>query len=295
MSVLAPVVAVSPLAFPVTLVLAPALAHASAANLFYERTLMSAADARCDLFAPQVSSALAAAGAQARGAALRSGVDTATLAGVEQRARAKAAATACRSPDLATAAGRVRSAFDGYAKMSRISYPGDIAGWQADRSSSKPRWRLAQSTRFGFDRLQFGLAGTPGRDQLIALAAFADGQTPYAARIVMRDTARTGRAYLARYDGKKRPPLPGRLPPGSASRAVMAEARAPADEALTPAGFERPLAFRFPATAVASLAALDPREAVAVEFLFPGEQVRTAYVEVGDFAAGRAFLQMAAR
>ena len=33
----------------------------------------------------------------------------------------------------------------------------------------------------------------------------------------------------------------------------------------------------------------------AVEFLFPGEQVRTAYVEVGDFAAGQAFLQMAAR
>ena len=288
-----------PLILGLAAALTPAWAHASAADLFYERTLMSAADARCDLFAPQVSSALAAAGAQARGAALRSGVDTATLAGVEQRARAKAAATACRSPDLATAAGRVRSAFDGYAKMSRISYPGDIAGWQADRSSSKPRWRLAQSTRFGFDRLQFGLAGTPGRDQLIALAAFADGQTPYAARIVMRDTARTGRAYLARYDGKKRPPLPGRLPPGSASRAVMAEARAPADEALTPAGFERPLAFRFPATAVASLAALDPREAVAVEFLFSRrgrpDEVRRAYIEVGDFAAGRAFLQVAAR
>ena len=36
------------------------------------------------------------------------------------------------------------------------------------------------------------------------------------------------------------------------------------------------------------LADLDPREAIAVEFLFPGERVRTAYVEVGDFAAGRA-------
>jgi hypothetical protein len=40
---------------------------------------------------------------------------------------------------------------------------------------------------------------------------------------------------------------------------------------------------------------LDPREAVAVEFLFSGDRVRTAYVEVGDFAAGRAFLQVAAR
>ena len=43
---------------------------------------------------------------------------------------------------------------------------------------------------------------------------------------------------------------------------------------------------------------IDPREAVAVEFLFgagEGEAVRRAYVEVGDFAAGRAFLQVASR
>ena len=44
-----------------------------------------------------------------------------------------------------------------------------------------------------------------------------------------------------------------------------------------------------------ALGELDPREAVAVEFLFSGDRVRTAYVEVGDFAAGRAFLQVAAR
>ena len=37
------------------------------------------------------------------------------------------------------------------------------------------------------------------------------------------------------------------------------------------------------------------REAVRVEFLMTGEPVRVAYVEVGDFAAGRAFLQVAAR
>ena len=46
--------------------------------------------------------------------------------------------------------------------------------------------------------------------------------------------------------------------------------------------------------AAQELARLDPREAVAVDFLFPGDGVRRAYVEVGDFAAGRAFLQVAA-
>ena len=48
----------------------------------------------------------------------------------------------------------------------------------------------------------------------------------------------------------------------------------------------------------AALAALDPREAVAIEFLIPSagaDQVRTAYIEVGDFAAGRAFLTASQR
>jgi hypothetical protein len=41
------------------------------------------------------------------------------------------------------------------------------------------------------------------------------------------------------------------------------------------------------------MAELDPREAVRVDFIFAGrdgDSVRTAYIEVGDFAAGRAFL-----
>jgi hypothetical protein len=49
----------------------------------------------------------------------------------------------------------------------------------------------------------------------------------------------------------------------------------------------------FPAAAANALAALDPREAATVEFLFPsgqGERVEAASIEVGDFAAGRAFL-----
>ena len=53
-------------------------------------------------------------------------------------------------------------------------------------------------------------------------------------------------------------------------------------------------AFRFPVEAERALAELDPREAVVVEFQF-GDGVRLADVEVGDFAAGQAFLIMAAR
>jgi len=62
-----------------------------------------------------------------------------------------------------------------------------------------------------------------------------------------------------------------------------------------PKGSRAGWAFRFPPEAARELARLDPREAVAVEFLFPGDVTRRAYVEVGDFAAGQAFLTLAER
>ncbi len=75
-----------------------------------------------------------------------------------------------------------------------------------------------------------------------------------------------------------------------------AEARAQADKTLLPRGSTSGLAFRFPPAAARALAALDPREAVTLEFLVQdrtGARARKAYVEVGDFAAGQAFLSAA--
>jgi hypothetical protein len=75
-----------------------------------------------------------------------------------------------------------------------------------------------------------------------------------------------------------------------------AEAREAAPEALAPSGMKEGWAFRFPAEAAGALAALDPREAVAVEFLLTGApETMRAYIEVGDFAAARQFLTLAQR
>jgi hypothetical protein len=77
-----------------------------------------------------------------------------------------------------------------------------------------------------------------------------------------------------------------------------AEAMSPAGRDLRSADMADGWAFRFPPEAEAALAVLDPRETVAVEFLFTGangEEQRTAYVEVGDFAAGQAFEELAQR
>ena len=280
-------------------VAAPGFAHAQPADLFYERAVMSAADARCGLFAPEVGAALAAGVAQARGAALRAGASQESLREAEQAARAKAAAFDCRSPDILTAAARVRTAFSGFAKISRLTYAGDVADWRADRDVGRAaRWRLAQETRFGADRMAFGLAGREGASGLLAVAQFADGAEPYAARLMLRDAARSPQPYLDRFGGGSTAglPLARRLPPRRALKAFAATARSTAPDALLPRGDDDSgWAFRFPDAAAQELARLDPREAVAVEFMFPGDVIRRAYVEVGDFAAGRAFLSVGGR
>ena len=281
------------------LLAAPMAALASPADLYFERNVMSAANQRCGLFSPELASALDSAAAQARGAALRAGTSEQSLAALRQRAANRAASVSCGSKDVAEVAGRVRAAFDGYAKLQSMNFPGDVADWSAQRSTAQRTmvWRLAQTTRFGADAMTFGLAGQGGASGLVAAVSFADGAQPYAARLVLRDQARSPQPYLDRYSGgsTSRLPLARRLPPRSALKAYGAAARSHADDELLPKGAESGWAFRFPDAAAQDLARLDPREAVAVEFLFPGDVMRRAYVEVGDFAAGRAFLQIGGR
>jgi hypothetical protein len=276
----------------------PAMAQ-SASQLYYERAVMTAADARCRLFDRATASALQAGAAQARGAALRAGSTSKDLNAVQARAAAKAASVACNSADLKTAAARVRKGFEGYARLQKMNYPGDTAGWNADRATSSRlnTWGLVQSTVFGRDALSFGIVAGPAQaPSLTALASFADGATPYAARLVVRDSGRAPEAYLDRRSAslKGRLPLASRLPPPAATTSFSAQAREASPRELLNGDQKSGILFRFPVTAADALAALDPREAVAVEFLFGGrggDTVRRAYLEVGDFAAGRAFLR----
>jgi hypothetical protein len=284
----------------VALAAAPGLARAQVGDLYFERTVMSAADERCGLFAPDVSAALAAGKAQARGAALRAGASPDSLKTVERTARVKASRLDCASPQVIREAERVKAAFSGFLHYTRTSYRGDLASWHADRNGGRrTRWRLVQDANFGRDRMSFGLAGLENPGVLMAVGRFDDGATPYSARLVMRDSERTLGAYLSRRGGEAMHavPLERRLPPGGALKSFVAEARSAAGADLLPKDAKAGWAFRFPASAVREMSGLDPREAVLVEFLFADNRrpVRRAYVEVGDFAAGHAFLQLASR
>lgn len=269
----------------------PTALYANAADQLYERTLMTAADGRCRLFTPTISAALDASRAQARGATLRSGASELQVTALEQRARVKAAGAACDSKDLTLAAGRVKKAFEGYSQMLSQVYPGDVSSWKAERSVSAtiPVWRLSQPSAFGTDRMMFGLAGRA--KAVTAVATFDNGQRPYTARIVVRDTNRTLGPYIAPGSGRN---LAGKVAPRNASLVFNAETREEAPLTLLPTGAKTGLSFRFPTAAADAISQLDPRETVTVEFAFIGrgdEVTRKAYVEVGDFAAGRAFLR----
>lgn len=272
------------------MVITPGAATGQPADLFFDRAVLLAADGRCRVLSPEAAAALAAGVAQARGAALRAGAGERDLRDLEARARSRGSQVDCNSEGLSATAQRAEDAFQGYARLIRMTYRGEHADWRADRSQSRgARWRLSQEVRFGKDRMLFGLAGRDGASSLIAVAEFADGAAPSGARLMMRDTERTLGPYLP----GGRSPLGSRMP-SMAMRAFLAEARSPASSELLPREADDGWAVRFPQPAVRALAGLDPREAVAVEFMFADGRSRRAYVEVGDFAAGRAFVQLAA-
>lgn len=288
------------------LALAPIAATANPTDLFYERTLVTAAGARCQLFSPQMLSALNAAAQQARGVAMRAGATPEALAQAENRARARARSEPCDSADLALVAGRASEAFEGFERLQRLRYPGEIVDWNASRQRSTTGrvWNLSQDVSMvgdSKDRLSFGLTAKGGDQiELVGVARFADGARPYAARIVMRDPTRARQPYLdtraTRADGKL--PLSARVAPRAATRTFSALSRFDPDPLIRIPGSISSIAFGFPVAAADALAQLDPREAVEVEFLFngaPGSNVRRAYVEVGDFAAGRAFMWLPQR
>ncbi len=265
----------------------------SAASLLYERTLMDQAGARCHLFNPDIAAALSAANLQARGATLRSGLKEAGVRQIEARASLKAYAVPCTSPDLATAAGRVRKAFDGYAALRDMSFPGALSSWAADRKPwplvakgkvvPGPRWRLSQQASGG---MVFGMAAGAG---LVAVSPNVGADYPSAARLILRDPAKAQDAFI----DPRRSDLAGCIPPRWLTQAFLASSIGPASVSLLPPGVQGGVMASFSPDAAKALAALDPREGATVELVYPtrtGERVESALIEVGDFAAGRAFL-----
>jgi hypothetical protein len=265
-------------------------------DLYRERVAMGAIGAQCRLFDADTAAALAAGAVQARTAALRAGYVTDALDRGAEDARAEVSRMDCSSAHVRAAAARAREAFRAYSGLVRMAFPGQVSSWRADRNMPQrsAAWRLSQDAWAGEDKVVFGVAGEHGAEAVTLAVAPADGASPYAARLLMRDASRLPEPLVQPAAAS----LAARAPLRGAARIILAEAKAPADPALRPQGSGKAVAFRFPASTEKALARLDPREAVSVEILYPsdrGDMVRTAFVEVGDFDAGLAFLRTAGR
>ncbi len=266
-----------------TLLLAHAApAQATPAQTYAERSIMRIADHRCRLFDASTALALQMAEAQARNATLRAGGDNARMIEISDIAERKAASLACNDPVLTSEANRVRSAFSAYARMLKMSFPGTSTSWNADRTvlasrADTGRWALTTQPVRAAGDTRFGVVVIGGRLSLFATPASGAG-SPSAARLVVRDPSLADRPYLS-----------GGLTP--APRAVSRFLFA-AERRTSPDGQE---GFRFSDTAVEALAALDPREAAVVEFVYSdprGERIVRAIYEVGDFAPAYGFLKL---
>jgi hypothetical protein len=179
-----------------------------------------------------------------------------------------------------------------------MTYPGTLSSWQADRKpwplvrqgkvQPGPRWRLSQTASGG--AMVFGMTSGAG---LVAVTTAPGASAAFSARLILRDPAKAADAVL----DPRRNDLQGRAPPRSVTQVFFAQSIGPAPDSLLPpaalAAAQGGAMITFPQEAAKAMAALDPRESATVELVFPtrtGERVQTALIEVGDFAAGRAFL-----
>ena len=265
----------------------PMAALADATRPYYDRSFVLAANQKCQLFAPVVTVALTSATLQARGAAMRAGATPEDLASTAGRAASRANQTACADPQLALVKDRVANAFAGWADTPRMTFPGARSAWYGDRYALVgPGWRLKQTVQSGQAPVSFGLVGDVDHDQVLAaVVTFVGRSRPYAARIVLRDAQVSPRPWPASTAA-------GDLPPEAVRRAVFATGSADASQGLLLRGRKDGQVWRFPDATADLIARLDPREAFAVEFLFSDDSVARATFEAGDFAAGRAFIDM---
>lgn len=266
---------------------APAMAQ-DAATAFAGRSLARALDDRCGLYSETQRGALDAAWLQARGAMIRSGQAPEDLdilaAGYARRAQPMA----CESADAQAIAADVAAAFENLTRLREMDFPGSDRVWHASRPyPGYPAWTLAQYPEPGDASRVFGFFHAEGERRLSLGLPDAAGLST--ARIVMRDTEAEPALIDPSLGGLLT--VPGRpawvrfAPPAHAETAIFASGRETAETGLR---------FVFPDRAVDALAGLDPRETVRVEVMDArGRVTETHFVEVGDFAAGAAFLSAA--
>ena len=263
----------------------------NAGNAYGERQLAVDLDARCGLFTEGQRAALDAARLQARGMALRDGYSASTLDNYARQIAAQADATDCTMPEVADMRARVADAFNAWQVIRDMNFPGQDFTWAATRSYIEGRlgWALLQDT----GEIRVGMARIDDTRRLTAVLPATRGAA--SAVLVLRDTRRSPELYDVTMGGMFPAPEGASwvhwTPPDYARTLIWAAGRGSAADAQALGSTGSELVFEFTDRAADELAARDPREAARIELIDrQGNVVATHYFEVGDFAAGRAFI-----
>lgn len=255
-----------------------------AREAFADRAAAIALDDRCGFFTAPERAALEAAWLQSRGVLLREGRTRAELEEAGAHIVRRMAATPCDDPQALGRAAVVRGAYEGYRRLSSMEFPGDARSWRAERNLTADTWPLAQAIDDG--GAVFGLAAAAAGVELSLLCTPPAGATPASAVIVARAAQRSPGLHDPSLGGlladPERPGWVRWAPPEHAEALFWANRRQLNG---------RSARFAFPDAARDAIAALDPREAIRIDiFDGAGRRIARHYVEVGDFAAGLAFL-----
>ncbi|GGZ20290.1 hypothetical protein [Asticcacaulis endophyticus] len=288
-------------------------AHAAAPSDMVEiltrRQFMLTADKRCHLLDAPAVTALNAGLVQSRNQLVRAGISATNMRAVLNRARDAGERVDCASSALQSEAETVRGAYRAFVAQPRLELPSDRTHWQATRSHASDRmWRLVQHQDSRDARLAFGLYGTLTGFNLTVMAQFTAEETPYGARLLLRDPRLNPTGVITRGGYT----LSRDLPKGFSetySRSFMASGRNDlqialgADRRVNFAGFDpsgkrvgtiepKPtVRFDFPREIMTAMAGLDPREDVIIAFDFQ-DGPRYARFEIGDFITGAGFIAL---
>ncbi len=255
---------------------------------FLERTAISAADERCDLFTEGERLALASGRYQVRNELLRANYDPAKVHRLGEQVSANARSLGCEHPSVTSVAATIRDSYRQYVKTKFMEFPGLHGFWEASRSEHDA-WAIREVDKesgaiIGLRRVKS--REHPDGEFQLAVSLPAKGRTPTTVQLYMRDPTRLSDPWLGSLIGST-----GKLsvPPRSVAKPEWA-ARQKIERDVTK---DRLFVYYFSKAAIERIEQLDPREAVAVEITpSPHETNKKptrVYFEVGDFTAAHRF------
>jgi hypothetical protein len=266
-----------------------------------ELWLLRAGDDACALFEPPARALLDAAIAQARDDQVRAGVHPERLDEAQRRLLA-AGPPGCADDMLAGLADGHERRIADLASYADLTFPGVARQWRVHRGpvpiidAYNPHWRVSQRT--GDGQAWFGVFEMDGEMRLAV--AFNDAERHTRSALAFRDPGR--QAHPMDFTAGGLLPAPDGDPAaawGAGFRAlarVTASGRMEAETAahLAPAGGAPARGFLYPDSVLQRLAALTPREAVAVELYDrTGQLSRRFWIEVGALKAALAMQAIA--